>query len=154
METGKIKVKAMCLFLHNNRILVGDARTLTGKKNGRKIVPGNFYRVLGGSIRFNETAAEGVRREIQEELQSEIENLEQIDVIENLFTYAGKQGHEIVFLFKGQLAKKKLHEQKMIHIIEDGYEFDAKWVSFDMLLNGDTPLYPSFDYKSYFKQLF
>lgn len=153
MEAGKIRVKAMCLLVHDNCILVADANTLKGKEGGRKIVPGNFYRVLGGSINFDETAENGVRREIREELQSEIENLERIDVVENLFTYAGERGHEIVFLFKGQLAKKELCEKNSIHIDEDEYEFDARWIPIDELLSGDAPLYPALDYKSLFEKI-
>ena len=143
----------MCLFVHDNRVLVADASTLKGKEGGRKIVSGNFFRVLGGGIHFNETAEDGVRREIREELQSEIKNLERIDVVESLFTYAGERGHEIVFLFKGQLSNKALYKQKEIHIDEDEYEFDARWVSVDVLLNGDTPLYPTIDYKSLFQKI-
>lgn len=143
----------MCLFIHENRVLVADANTLKGKVGGRKVVPGNFYRVLGGSINFNETAEDGVRREIREELQSGIENLERIDVVEDLFTYVGERGHEIVFLFKGQLTKKELCEQESIHIDEDEYEFDARWIPIDKLLNGDAPLYPTLDYKALFQKI-
>jgi ADP-ribose pyrophosphatase YjhB (NUDIX family) len=153
METGKIRLKAMCLLVHDNRVLVGDANTFKGTTGGRKIVPGNFYRVLGGSVDFDETAENGVRREIREELKSEIENLEQVDVVESLFTYAGEKCHEIVFLFKGQLAKKELCEQESIHIDEDEYEFDARWIPIDELLNGDTPLYPALDYKSLLEKI-
>jgi len=94
-----------------------------------------------------------VRREIREELQSEIENLERIEIIENIFTYAGEKGHEIVFLFKGQLARKELYKQETIHIDEDEYEFDARWIPINALLNGDVPLYPAFDYKLLFEKV-
>lgn len=147
MKSEKIKVKAMCLLTHNNRLLVADANTFRGKGD-HKMFPGNFYRVLGGSIDFNETTEDGVRREIREELQSEIENLERVDVVESLFTYAEERGHEIVFLFKGQLAKKALCEMESIHIDEENYEFEARWIAIQDLLNGDMPLYPVFDYKS------
>jgi len=149
MEAGKIRVKAMCLLVHDNRVLVADANTQKGKEGGRKVVPGNFYRVPGGSINFDETAEDGVRREIREELQSEIENLERIDVV----TYAGEKGHEIVFLFKGQLAKKELCEKDSIHIDEDEYEFDARWIPIDELLSRNAPLYPALDYKNLFQKI-
>ncbi len=148
MEDKKIRVKAMCLIIHNQKVLVADGDTF--KSNVRHVVPGHFYRVLGGSMNFQETSEQSVRREIREELGSEIDNLEKLDVIENHFIYAGEQDHEIVFLFKGRLARKELTEQNVIHIVEDSYEGDAVWVPIEEMLKGDRPLYPTTDYKKYF----
>ena len=144
-----IRVKAMCLIIHEGRILVADGDSM--KSGVRPIVPSNFYRVLGGSLNFDESAEEGVRREIREELNSEIENLEKLDVIENHFTYAGERGHEIVFLFKGTLSRTELTKQDVIHIIEDTYEFDAVWVPIEKILNKEVTLYPEADYNKLLK---
>lgn len=144
----------MCLFVHDGRVLVADANTFKSKGGSRKVVPGNFYRVLGGSINFDETAEDGVRREIREELQGEIENLERVDVVESLFTYAGERGHEIVFLFKGQLARKELYKQDSVHIDEDEYEFDARWIPIDEILHGDAPLYPTLNYQALLEKIY
>ncbi|HEY4506156.1 MAG TPA: NUDIX domain-containing protein [Candidatus Paceibacterota bacterium] len=145
----QIKVKAMCLLENDGKYLVANAETLKGDPTRRRIVHGKFYRALGGSLNFYETAEEGVRREIREELNSEIENLELLDVVENLFVYAGEQGHEVVFLFKGNLADKSLHGKQSVHILEDGYEFDAVWIPREKLVGKDKPLYPTADYSKY-----
>lgn len=142
----KIKVKAMCLFHRNGKILAS--------KGFDKVKQETFYRALGGSVNFFETAEAGVRREIQEELLSEIENLQFIDVIENLFTHEGSQGHELVFLYVGELVRKELYDQNPIHIIEETYEFDAEWIAIEDVLNGKITLYPALDYKSLFKRIF
>ena len=139
----------MCLIVDDGRVLVADGDTL--KSSSRPIVPSPFYRVLGGSLNFDESAEEGVRREIREELGSEIENLKKIDVIENRFTYADERGHEIVFLFKGTLVRKELHNQSMVHVVDEGYEFDAVWVPIEKLLKGDKPLYPPYEYEKVLK---
>jgi 8-oxo-dGTP pyrophosphatase MutT (NUDIX family) len=144
--TGEIKVKAKCIFLCNNKLLVADGRTLKGK-GIRKIIAGNFYSFLGGSINFSETAEQGIRREIREEVGSEIEELVLVDVIENIFTYDNKQNHEIIFLFKGRFAKSDLNFKEKIRIDEEEYEFDAVWIPKEEALNGTIPLYPKFDYK-------
>ncbi len=149
----KIEVKAMCLFVYEGRVLVASGKTFQGKKGGRKIVPGDFYRVLGGSMNFRETSEQAVRREIQEELQSEINNLEFLNVAENIFIYAGEKRHEIVFLFSGQLARKDLYHKEIIHIVEDSYEGDAIWVPIGDILNGEIPLYPSTNYKNVFEKI-
>lgn len=141
----KIRIKAMCLFHKDGKVLVS--------KGFDKVKNENFYRVLGGSVIFFETGEAGVRREIQEELISEIENLKLIDVIENLFTYEGNKGHEIVFLYAGNLTRKELYTQNPIHIVEDTYEFDAEWISTNDILDGKIPLYPALDYNTLFKKL-
>lgn len=142
----KIKVKAMCLFVHENRVLLQSGASLKVTKPDRPIIAGNFHRVLGGSINFGETTEAAVRREIKEELGSEMEHLALLDVIENIFTYEGETNHEIVFLYKGILADKALYLQEKIHVIEDVYEFDAEWVLIEKILNGEVDLKPKADY--------
>jgi len=146
MQEEKIKAKAMCLFHKDGKILIS--------KHFDSVKNESFYRLLGGGVNFFETSEAGVRREIQEELLSDIENLKLIDVIENLFTFEGNKGHEISFLYQGDLVKKELYLQNPIHIIEDTYEFDAEWVAINDILAGGIPLYPAFDYKALFKKLY
>ena len=142
----QIKVKAMCLLVYNNHILVADGDSMTF--DNRPGIASPFYRVLGGGIEFGESAEDAVRREIREEIGCEIDGLEQIDVIENRFIYDNKPGHEIVFMYKGTPSRKELADQEKIHVKEAGYEFDAVWISFDTALSGEKPLYPKMDYRS------
>ena len=135
----------MCMLIENGYMMVGDGESM--KSNGRHVTPGNFFRVLGGSIEKGETAEEAVRRELREEINMEIENLEFLKVVENIFTYAGEKKHEIVFMFKGKPSIKNLDKDKVTHVIEEGYEFDIKWVKISELLNGPKILYPATDYK-------
>ncbi len=137
----------MCLIIDSGRVLVADGDSM--KSSTRPIVPSDFYRVLGGGVNFDESAEEGVRREIREELNSEIEGLEKLDTIENRFTYAGERGHEIAFLYKGTLSRKELTKQDTVRVLEDSYEFNAVWVPIDQILNGKKPLYPPTDYKKF-----
>ena len=140
---GEIKLKAMCFFENEGKILVS--------KGFDKVKNENFYRPLGGRIDFFETAEAGIRREIQEELGSEIKNLKLIQTIENLFTYQGNKGHEVVFLFSGDLTKKELYETNPIKITESTHEFEASWVPIKDILSGEIPLYPKFNYTELFK---
>ena len=136
---NQITIKAMCLFQNNGKILV--TKGFDDVKNK------HFYRVVGGTVEFSETAEQGIRREVQEELNSDLENLELVDVIENIFTFQDKQGHEIVFLYIGELTRKELYEQKIVRIIEPTYEIEAEWIVLDDIIAGKVPLYPKFDYK-------
>ena len=135
---NSIKVKVMCLVTDGKRVLVGKGRD--------SIKNEDFYRVLGGSLDFGETVKNGMLREIREELNCEVENLKLVDVVENIFVYEGKRGHEITFLFKGYVRDPKLCEPSTIHIIEDTYEFDAEWISIDDIVNKKVILYPEYDY--------
>jgi len=111
-----------------------------------KIKNEHFYRFLGGSLNFGETFTEGIRREIREELKCEIVNLTFLDTIENIFIFEGEKRHQIVFLYQGGLSDKNIYEKPTIHIIENTYEFDAKWVSVQEILTENKHLYPEYDY--------
>lgn len=134
-QEQKIRIKAMCLFLHKGRTLA--SKGFDEKRNE------TFYRVIGGTVDFREKSEDGVRREIREELGCEIENLELHKVIENIFEYNGNWGHEIVFLYKGDLSNKELYEQEKIHIVEPYAEFDAEWIPIEDIRSGKSILYPA-----------
>ena len=123
-------------------------------KNGGKILvsPGydkvkdqHFYRMLGGGVNFQETVEEAIRREIKEELNSEIKNLKFLQVTESIFEYNGDKGHQICFIFGGELERKELLNEKTILVVEDDYEIEAKWVPIREILEGDRSLYPEID---------
>ena len=63
-----------------------------------------FYRPLGGEIEFGELAEDAARREIREELGAEIDDLRLLGVFENIFTFLGHSGHELVWVYEGAFA--------------------------------------------------
>lgn len=139
-EQNQISVKVMCLIVNasEQRILVGQG--YDSVKDER------FYRLLGGSLNFGEKAEAGIRREIREELNCEIENLRFIEMVENIFTFEGKAGHEIIFLFRGDLTDKSIYKQETLHIIEADYEIDAEWVPIAAVIENKVILYPKYNY--------
>lgn len=141
----RIKVKVLCLFHNDGKILAS--------RGINKVTNQVFYRLLGGSLDFFETAEVGIRREVYEELHSEVKNLRFIEVIENIFNHEDWRGHEIVFLYSGDLARKTLYEQKLIHIVEETYEFDAEWIPMTDIINGTYTLFPALDWKKLFATL-
>ena len=140
---GKITLKAMCIFQKDGQILVS--------KGFDKVKNETFYRFLGEHINFFESGEKGIRREIQEELKSDIKNLKFIDIVENLFIYQGEKYHEIDFIYSGDLVKKELYNQTSIHIIKETHEFDAEWFPIKDIFTNKIPLYPKFNYKELFK---
>ncbi|MDQ4122954.1 MAG: NUDIX domain-containing protein [Acidobacteriota bacterium] len=121
MDTTRIRPIAICLLRNGNRILVSEGFDTVQQSY--------FYRPLGGGIEYGETSEAAISREIREELSVEIENIQLLGVLENIFTYQGEFGHEIVFVFDADFTDKSLYELEEI----DGYEqeanieFKAKW---------------------------
>ncbi len=131
----------MCTFIHDGKILASSAVDKIDNKH--------FYRLPGGRIEFDESSEQALRREIQEELGSEIENLRLLDVVENRFKYEGKRGHEIVFVYSGDLAHTELYDQPAIHFTDEGNQYSVEWVEINRLIREKIPLYPEFDYRKY-----
>ena len=136
MNTTRIRPIAICLFRNGNRILVSEGFDTVKQSY--------FYRPLGGEIEYGESSNAALLREIQEELDVEVENIQLVGVIENIFTYEGKQGHEIVFVFDAEFSDKSLYELDEI----DGYQqeanfrFKAKWQSLDEIEKNGSRLVP------------
>lgn len=144
MET--IETKAMCLIEHNGRLLVCEGYDKVKKEK--------FFRIIGGGINFGEKAEDALRREVREELDSGLENLRFLTVIEDIFTYAGEMGHEITFLYKGDLTNKDIYTKESIPILDNPDDFPAQWVPISDVIEDKVILYPSFDYKKLFSGLF
>jgi ADP-ribose pyrophosphatase YjhB (NUDIX family) len=139
---GEIEIKVMCIIRNKENILVSR-----GYDHAKKEA---FYRLLGGSVEFGETTDAAMRREIHEELGSEMENLHSLDMIQNIFTYEGEARHQITFLYAGELANKSLYAQEAIHVVDVTSEFDAIWVPVAKILSGEALLYPEYDYATVF----
>lgn len=106
-----------------------------------------FYRCLGGGIEFQETSIDALKREFKEEINIDIEVGNFLGVAENIFTYNGKKGHEIVFFYEINIPEN-LYQEKYIQD-EDGEIGEAVWVDIKDFKNGSKILYP----KEIFKYL-
>ena len=140
MESNKIVVKVMCIVARNGQEVLAGI--------GRDDIKGeDFGRIIGGRVEFGETAETALRREFMEEFNTGLENLSFIKVIENIFTYNGQPGHEVVFIYSGNLADKSLYQKENI-FVKDYKDFSATWVSLDDVSSEKIKLYPELDYKS------
>jgi ADP-ribose pyrophosphatase YjhB (NUDIX family) len=101
-----------------------------------------FYRPLGGEIEFGETAADAARRELSEEIGAEVTDLRLITTLENIFTYRGMQGHELVWAFEGRFTDASMYETEVVICDEGGANFEAHWVPLEVFERGEAPLYP------------
>lgn len=133
--TGRIRPIVICLFRDGSRILVAEG---ADPANGKR-----FYRPLGGEVEFGEAGIRALEREMAEELGRPIEGPAFLGLLENLFTYCGEQGHELVLVYDARLADRGLYQRERITCREsDGTTFDAVWLDLDREIPGGLPLYP------------
>ena len=134
----RVRPLAICVFRSRNRILVMEGYD--------SIKQEYFYRPLGGGIEFGESGVETICRELMEEIHVEVDrpSLRYLGALENIFTFNGKPGHEIVLIYDGALMDSGLYDQAAIVGIEaDGEEFRAVWKNIGEFGGGKSILYPT-----------
>lgn len=135
MQAGEIRPIAIGIFRREEQILVFEGYDPTSGET--------FYRPLGGAIEFGEYGHQALAREIREEIDTEIENLRFLGLSENLFDFAGQQGHEIVLIYEADLVGSAVYEQEVMTGREDdGNPFKVLWASLARFQRGEAPLYP------------
>jgi len=133
--TGYIRVKAICVFRNRGRILVGDAYDPAKQEL--------FYCPPGGRVEFGESSEAALRREMREELGAEIKNPVLLGVLENLFTFNGRPGHEIVFVYDAELDQPALYSVDRFKAQEStGEAFNAIWLGVEAIGPDTPPVYP------------
>lgn len=137
MKKNRIRPLAICVFRNNGRILVAEGYDPLKQQT--------FYRPLGGAIEFGERSEDTVRRELMEEIGAEVGALKYLGVLENIFVFNGKAGHEIVLVYDGALTDSGLYEQAEVegNEADAGESFKAMWKSLDEFGEGKSILYPS-----------
>ena len=107
-----------------------------------------FYRALGGGVDFGETSLIALQREFQEEIQAELANIRYLGCLENVFTFNGQPGHELIQLYKCDFADPKFYEIDELIFAEGDRQKKALWVESDRFKSGELTLVPEqfFDY--------
>ncbi len=145
MKPNKVRAIAICLFRRGDKILVAE-----GYDEVKREV---FYRPLGGTIEFGEYSAQTIAREMREELGAQVADVRYLFTLENVFTYNGQQGHEIVLVCEGAFADESLYRREHLDVAADGGQPGvARWMPLDAFASGKPlvafasgtpPLYPS-----------
>lgn len=134
MKSGVIRPLAVCIIKNKDRLLAGVGRDSVKKQT--------FYRLIGGGIEFGETGEEALKREFQEELQTSLENIKYVTTIENIFTYEGQRGHEIVLVYEADLTNKDLYEKDEMKIMDANEGGIAYWQKISDFKEKKLILYP------------
>ncbi len=134
-KEGKIRVLALGIVRdRKNRTLLSEGYDPVKKDK--------FYRALGGGVEFGETSKEALRREFQEEIQAELTNIRYLACLENIFTFQGNPGHEVIQLYECDFVNPKFYEQETIKFNEGEREKTALWIDIKTFKSGSLRLVP------------
>jgi 8-oxo-dGTP pyrophosphatase MutT (NUDIX family) len=136
MKSNRIRPLAICIFSHDQSILVFEGHD--------PIKAQTFYRPLGGGIEFGEYGHEALAREVREEMKAEIDQVRYLGTLENLFVYREDPGHEIIRVYDARFVDLSFYQQPVIPAWEDdGSSFKAIWKRLADFEDRSVPLYPT-----------
>ncbi|MDP6607354.1 MAG: NUDIX domain-containing protein [Dehalococcoidia bacterium] len=131
----RLRVIAIATIIHRDHVLLVEGHDSVKQET--------FYRALGGEVEFGETAEAAVARELIEETGRRIEVTERLGVIENLYTFEGQPGHEVVFEFVARFVPgEEPDDLSPIEADEGGAKFVVRWLPLAEVLAGTHRVYP------------
>ena len=133
----EIRPIVLGLAIKNNKLLVSEGYD--------KVKQQTFYRCLGGGIEFLEKSSDALKREFLEEINVNIIVKDFLGVSENIFTYNGKNAHELVFYYSIDLPDEDYKDE--YSVIDDHGKCTAMWVDIDEFKNKNKILYPESVFK-------
>ncbi|MFC0417778.1 NUDIX hydrolase [Cytobacillus solani] len=135
MKKGIIRPLVICIFQKDDSILVAE---------GYDSVKGDYYyRPIGGGIEYGEKSAEALIREVQEEIETDIFNLKYLGTLENIFTFNGEVGHEIVQVYDASFVDFSFYTEDLFEGKEDdGKIFKIMRLPISKFQNGELRLVP------------
>lgn len=141
-KATEIRVLALGLIRDEKRIFVSEGYD--------PIKQETFYRALGGGVDFGETSLAALKREFQEEIQADLTNINYLGCIESIFTFNGRQGHEIIQLYQCDFVDSKFYQlESLIFSESEHHKHRALWIDIARFKSGELRLVP----EDFFKYL-
>ncbi len=134
MHPNQIRVLALGLIRDGERTFISEGYDSVKQEN--------FYRALGGGVDFGESSYDALKREFMEELQAELTNIKYLGCIENLFTFDGKVGHELIQLYQCDFVDSKFYQLEQIEFAEGEYKKTALWLDIEKCKSGELRIVP------------
>lgn len=131
---GQIRVLALGLIKKGNRVFISQGYDPVKQQT--------FYRAMGGGVDFGETSLEALQREFQEEIQAQLTNINYLGCLENLFTFNGKPGHELLQVYQCDFVDPKFYQLESLTFAEGKRQKTALWVDVALFKSGELLLVP------------
>ena len=128
----EIRPIALGLAVKNNKLLVSEGFD--------KVKNETFYRCLGGGIEFLEKSSDALKREFKEEIGANIIIKDFLGVSENIFTYKGKNAHELILFYSIDILDQDYKEEYEIN--DNSGRYKAKWIDIQEFKDKSKILYP------------
>ena len=119
-ENVKLNVRTTGIFMNGKKILV------------HKCDEGH-YALPGGRVQANEDSITALKREVVEELNLEIENINFMGVVENFFTVIEANYHEYMWMIKSEFKDKSVYDKERIIGCEQDKQLIFEWVDIEKL---------------------
>jgi 8-oxo-dGTP pyrophosphatase MutT (NUDIX family) len=133
-QSNQIRVLALGLIRDGDRIFISEGYDPVKEQT--------FYRVLGGGVDFGETSDEALKREFQEEIQAELTNIKYLGCLENLFTFNGNPGHELLQLYQCDFVDPKFYQLEELVFAEGDRKKKALWLDINRFTSGELRIVP------------
>lgn len=133
-KPGEIRILALGLIRDGERIFISEGYDPVKQQT--------FYRAMGGGVDFGETSRDALQREFQEEIQAELTNIHYLGCLENLFSFNGQQGHEILQVYQCDFVDPKFYQLDQLVFTEGKRKKKALWVEISRFTSGELKLVP------------
>jgi len=133
-QSNQIRVLALGLIREGDRIFISEGYDPVKQQT--------FYRVMGGGVEFGETSYDALKREFQEEIHAELTNIKYLGCLENLFTFNGQPGHEIIQLYQCDFVEPKFYQLEQLVFAEGDRKKRALWVDTNRFTSGELRIVP------------
>lgn len=137
---GKARIRVIALAL------IRDGDRLFLSRGYDPATQRRFWRPLGGGVEFGERSAAALQREFREEIDRSIEILAPPILFENVFTFNGRPGHEIILMHEARFEDAAMLSVEPFEFSEPGAGGSThlvQWVTIERLRSGSEPLYPT-----------
>ena len=105
-----------------------------------KVKNQTFYRCLGGGIEFEEKSDIALKREFKEEIDANINVGNFLGISENIFTFNGKNAHELVLFYNVDINENDYKDEYVI--LDEKCHSPVKWIDINEFKNNEKILYP------------
>ena len=138
MVEGKAIVRTLALGL-----VIAPGPRLWVARGYDRVKDEVFYRPPGGGIQFGERGRETVIRAVMEEFSIEVNQTFFEGMIENIFTYQGRMGHEIILLYRCSFSDRSLYERDSFSGVDNkGDPISAFFIPIELFYKESHKLYP------------
>jgi ADP-ribose pyrophosphatase YjhB (NUDIX family) len=115
-----------------------DGALLVSEYTGPDAPP--FHRLIGGHVELMEKAADTIHREFAEELAQAVTDVHLLGVLENMFTWRGRDQHEIVFIYTARFEDPAAYQITEQRVLDDDRGYTR--VIWRPASAASPPLYP------------